>query len=107
MKARMSSSSSSRSSDETPAVTELASVVQGHIHTPTHTHTHTHNIPAKFPVFDRLVMLRGGARNFRPGGPKQPTGEIFIPHERAILLVFWCQRSRRNSNAVTPDGGAK
>jgi len=32
---------------------------------------------------------------------------VFIPHERAIFLVFWCQRSRRNSNGVTPNGGAK
>ena len=31
----------------------------------------------------------------------------FIPHERAIILVFWCQRSQRNSNGVTPNGGAK
>ena len=31
----------------------------------------------------------------------------FIPHERAIILVFRRQRSRRNSNGVTPDGGAK
>jgi len=32
----------------------------------------------------------------------------FTPHERAmLLLVFWCQRSRRNSNGVTPNGGAK
>jgi len=37
---------------------------------------------------------------------KEPTGDIFIPHERAIL-VFWCQRSRRNSNGVIPNGGAK
>jgi len=29
---------------------------------------------------------------------------FFIPHERAILLLFWCQRFRRNSNAVTPTG---
>jgi len=30
-----------------------------------------------------------------------------MPHERAILLVFWCQRSQRNSNGITPNDGAK
>jgi len=45
-----------------------------HTHRHTHTHIHTHTIPAKFPVFDRLVMLRGGARNFRLGGPKHSEG---------------------------------
>jgi len=38
---------------------------------------------------------------------KEPTSDIFIPHERADLLVFWCERSRRNSNRVTPDWGTK
>ena len=38
---------------------------------------------------------------------KEPTRDIFIPHGRAILLVFWSQRSRRNSNGVIPDSGAK
>jgi len=38
---------------------------------------------------------------------KEPTADIFIPRERAILLVFWCQRYRRNSNRVTPNWGAK
>jgi len=38
---------------------------------------------------------------------KEPTSDIFIPHERAIILVFWCQRSPRNSNGVTPNGAAK
>jgi len=37
----------------------------------------------------------------------EPTGDMFTPHERAILLVFWRQRSRRNSNGVTPNGGVK
>jgi len=32
---------------------------------------------------------------------------FFIPHERAIILVFWCQRCQRNSNGVTHSGGAK
>jgi len=32
---------------------------------------------------------------------------FFIPHKGAILLVFLCQRSRRNSNGVTHNGGAK
>jgi len=34
----------------------------------------------------------------------QQTGDVFMPHEKAILLVFWCQRAGRNSNGVTPDG---
>jgi len=39
---------------------------------------------------------------------KEPTGDIFfISHERAIILVFCCERSQRNSNGVTPNGGAK
>ena len=33
--------------------------------------------------------------------------QYFTPHETAIILVFWCQRSQRNSNGVTPNGGAK
>ena len=32
---------------------------------------------------------------------------FFISHERAIILVFCCQRSQRNSNGVTLNGGAK
>jgi len=31
----------------------------------------------------------------------------FIPHERAVLLVFWGQISRRNSNGANTNGGAK
>jgi len=38
---------------------------------------------------------------------KEPTGDIFIPCETAIFLVSCCQRSRRNSNGVTLNGGAK
>ena len=43
---------------------------------------------------------------------KEPTSVIFISHKRAILVVFCCQRSQRNSigvtpNGVTPNGGAK
>jgi len=38
---------------------------------------------------------------------KEPTGDNFISDERAIILVFWCQRSQRNSNGVTPNGGVK
>jgi len=34
----------------------------------------------------------------------QRTYRRYFYHERAILLVFWCQRSRRNSNGVIPDG---
>ena len=29
------------------------------------------------------------------------------PHDSQGILVFWCQRSRRNSTGVTPYGGAK
>jgi len=39
--------------------------------------------------------------------PKNLPAIFFIPHEGAILLVFCCQRSRWNSNGVTPNGGAK
>jgi len=38
---------------------------------------------------------------------KEPTRDIFISHERAIILVFCCQRSQRNSNGVTLNGDAK
>jgi len=38
---------------------------------------------------------------------QEPTGDIFISFERAIILVFCCRRSQRNSNGVTPNGGAK
>ena len=34
------------------------------------------------------------------------TVQAVIRHERAIILVFWCQRSQRNSNGVTPTGEA-
>jgi len=30
-----------------------------------------------------------------------------MPYDSPGTLVFWCQRSRRNSNGVTPNGGAK
>jgi len=30
-----------------------------------------------------------------------------MPHDSTRALVFWCQRSRRNSNGITPYGGAK
>ena len=39
--------------------------------------------------------------------PKNRPAIFFTPHERAITLVFCCQRSQRNSNGVTPKGGAK
>jgi len=39
--------------------------------------------------------------------PKKLLAIFFISYERAIFLVFWCQRSRRNSNGVIPNGGAK
>jgi len=39
--------------------------------------------------------------------PKNRQAIFFTPHERPILLVFWCQRSQQNSNGVTPNGGAK
>ena len=29
------------------------------------------------------------------------------PHDRSGTLVFWCQRSPRNSTGITPVGGAK
>ena len=39
--------------------------------------------------------------------PKNLPAIFFIPHEKAVILVFWCQRSQRNSNGVTPNGGPK
>jgi len=27
-----------------------------------------------------------------------------MPHDSTGTLVFWCQRSRRNSNGITPYG---
>jgi len=33
--------------------------------------------------------------------------QCFIAHERAMILVVCCQRSQRNSNGVTPNGGTK
>jgi len=29
------------------------------------------------------------------------------PHDSRMILVFWCQRSGRNSNGITPYGGDK
>jgi len=47
-----------------------------------------------------------GRERFRYNPKKEPTGDIFMPHERAVILVFWCQRSQRNSNG-SPQRGAK
>jgi len=30
-----------------------------------------------------------------------------MPYDSPGTLVFWCQKSRRNSNGITPNGGAK
>jgi len=30
-----------------------------------------------------------------------------VPYNSTRILVYWCQRSRRNSNGVIPNGGAK
>ena len=34
-------------------------------------------------------------------------GSQKIPRDSPGTLIFWCQKSRRNSNGVTPNGGAK
>jgi len=54
--------------------------------------------------------LKRGAVPTLPGLPtlfQRTYRRYFASHERAIILVFRCQRSQRNSNGVTPNGGAK
>jgi len=76
----------------------------------------------RYSIFYRATQLclRGlGSRNsVRPSvcpsvclshacyvtNPKNLPAIFFIPNERAILLVFWCQRYRRNSTGSPPTG---
>jgi len=48
------------------------------------------------------VVILSVCQSVRMSVTREPTGDIFIPHERASLLVFYCQRSRPNSNGITP-----